>query len=199
MIFQELSIPGAWLIEPEKQEDDRGFFARAWCRQEFEARGLTTLFVQGNISFNKKQGTLRGLHYQAPPYGEAKLVRCTQGALYDVIVDLRQDSPTRGQWLAVELSAANYRMLYIPQGVAHGFQTLMDNTEIFYQMSEFYQPDAARGLRWDDPELNISWPMPQPIISPKDQGYQGLEGSGAAGNIPVLLKTPSFLIRAGRL
>jgi dTDP-4-dehydrorhamnose 3,5-epimerase len=174
VIFQELSIPGAWLLEPEKQEDDRGFFARAWCQREFAAHSLTTVFVQCNISFNKKKGTLRGLHYQAPPYGEAKLVRCTQGALYDVIVDLRRDSPTRGQWLAVELSAVNYRLLYIPAGIAHGFQTLADNTEIFYQMSEFYQPDAARGIRWDDPELNIPWPLPHPIISPRDLTFQDL-------------------------
>jgi dTDP-4-dehydrorhamnose 3,5-epimerase len=174
VIFQELSIPGAWLLEPEKQEDDRGFFARAWCQREFAAHSLTTVFVQCNISFNKKKGTLRGLHYQAPPYGEAKLVRCTQGALYDVIVDLRRDSPTRGQWLAVELSAVNYRLLYIPAGLAHGFQTLADNTEIFYQMSEFYQPDAARGIRWDDPELNIPWPLSHPIISPRDLTFQDL-------------------------
>ena len=181
MIFQELSIPGVWLIEPEKQADHRGFFARAWCQREFEARGLTTSFVQGNISFNKKKGTLRGLHYQAPPYEEAKLVRCTQGALYDVIVDLRQDSPALGQWLAVDLSAENYRMLFIPAGVAHGFQTLADNTEIFYQMSEFYQADAARGIRWDDPELNITWPLPEPIISPKDLSFDDLRTWETAG------------------
>ena len=191
MIFQELSIPGVWLIEPEKQADHRGFFARAWCQREFEARGLTTSFVQGNISFNKKKGTLRGLHYQAPPYEEAKLVRCTQGALYDVIVDLRQDSPTRGQWLAVELSAENYRMLFIPAGVAHGFQTLADNTEIFYQMSEFYQADAARGIRWDDLELNITWPLPEPIISPKDLSFDDLRtwetaGEGKAAAAPSI-------------
>jgi dTDP-4-dehydrorhamnose 3,5-epimerase len=181
MIFHELDIPGAWLLEPEKQEDHRGFFARAWCQREFEARGLSATFVQCNISFNNKKGTLRGLHYQAPPHEEAKLVRCTQGALYDVIVDLRRDSPTRGQWLAVELSAANYRLLYIPAGLAHGFQTMMDNTEIFYQMSEFYQPDAARGLRWDDPELNIAWPLPQPIISPRDLSYEDFRAWETAG------------------
>jgi dTDP-4-dehydrorhamnose 3,5-epimerase len=181
MIFQELSIPGAWLIEPEKQEDNRGFFARAWCQREFAARGLATTFVQGNISFNKKKGTLRGLHYQSPPHGEAKLVCCTQGALYDVVVDLRRYSPARGQWLAVELSAKNYRMLFIPAGLAHGFQTLMDNTEIFYQMTEFYQPDAARGLRWDDPELKIAWPLPRPIISPKDQFYEDFRAWETAG------------------
>jgi dTDP-4-dehydrorhamnose 3,5-epimerase len=187
VIFQELSIPGAWLIEPEKQEDHRGFFARAWCRQEFAIRGLTITFVQCNISFNKKKGTLRGLHYQAAPHEEAKLVRCTHGALYDVIVDLRQDSPALGQWLAVELSAANYRLLYIPQGVAQGFQTLMDNTEIFYQMSEFYQPDAVRGIRWDDPELNIAWPLPQPIISPRDLACEDIWAGEIAGEGRLLV------------
>jgi dTDP-4-dehydrorhamnose 3,5-epimerase len=191
VIFQELSIPGAWLIEPEKHEDHRGFFARAWCQREFAAHGLTTAFVQGNISFNKKKGTLRGLHYQAAPYGEAKLVRVTQGALYDVIVDLRQDSPARGQWLAVELSAENYRMLYIPAGVAHGFQTLADNTEVFYQMSEFHHPDAARGIRWDDPELNIPWPLPQPIMSPRDLSFGEVRtwetsGEGRAADAPLI-------------
>jgi dTDP-4-dehydrorhamnose 3,5-epimerase len=187
VIFQELSIPGAWLIEPEKQEDHRGFFARTWCQREFEARGLSAAFVQCNISFNKKKGTLRGLHYQAAPHEEAKLVRCTQGALYDVIVDLRQDSPARGQWLAVELSAVNYRLLYIPKGVAHGFQTLMDSTEIFYQMSEFYQADAARGIRWDDPELNITWPLPQPIISPRDLSYEDVWAGEIAGEGRLLV------------
>jgi dTDP-4-dehydrorhamnose 3,5-epimerase len=181
IIFQELSIPGAWLIEPEKQEDHRGFFARAWCQRELAAQSLITAFVQSNISFNKRKGTLRGLHYQAPPHEETKLVRCTQGALYDVIVDLRRDSPTRGQWLAVELPVDNYRTLYIPAGLAHGFQTLADNTEIFYQMSEFYQPEAARGIRWDDPALNITWPLPQPIISPKDLSYQDFRTWETAG------------------
>jgi dTDP-4-dehydrorhamnose 3,5-epimerase len=130
MIFQELSIPGAWLLEPETGRPPRPF-VRVWCQREFAARGLTTTFVQCNVSFNKKKGTLRGLHYQAAPHEEDNLVLCTQGALYDVIVDLRRGSPTQGRWLAVELSAANYRLLYIPAGLAHGFQALMDNTEIF--------------------------------------------------------------------
>ncbi|MFZ5453834.1 MAG: dTDP-4-dehydrorhamnose 3,5-epimerase [Thermodesulfobacteriota bacterium] len=198
MIFQKLKIEGAWLIEPEKLEDERGFFARSWCQQEFAAHGLTTTFVQGNISFNSKKGTLRGLHYQAAPYGEAKLVRVTQGAIFDVILDLRPDSPTFRQWLAVELSGDNYRMLYIPEGLAHGFQTLEDNTEIFYQMSEFFHPEAARGIRWDDPTLNIPWPVPQPIISPKDQSYQDLGGLRAVAKPPIIPKTPNFLIMADR-
>jgi dTDP-4-dehydrorhamnose 3,5-epimerase len=181
IIFQELSIPGAWLIEPEKQEDHRGFFARAWCQRESAAHGLITAFVQSNISFNKRKGTLRGLHYQAPPHEETKLVRVTQGAIYDVILDLRRDSPTCRQWQAVELTAENYRMLYIPAGLAHGFQTLADNTEIFYQMSDFYLPDSARGIRWDDPALNITWPLPQPIISPKDLSYDDFQGWETAG------------------
>jgi dTDP-4-dehydrorhamnose 3,5-epimerase len=194
VIFEELKIKGAWLIEPEKHEDERGFFARAWCQREFAARGLKTAFVQCNISFNPKKGTLRGLHYQEAPYEEAKLVRVTQGAIFDVILDLRPGSPTCRQWLAVELTAESYRMLYIPAGLAHGFQTLMDNTEIFYQMSEFYHPEAARGISWDDPSLNIPWPVPQPIISPKDRSYHDLGGLRAAGKTPVLLKTPNFLI-----
>jgi dTDP-4-dehydrorhamnose 3,5-epimerase len=169
MIFRELKIKGAWLIEPEKKEDERGFFARTWCQQEFAARGLTTAFVQCNISFNKKKGTIRGLHYQEAPHGEAKLVRVTQGAIYDVIVDLRLESPTFRQWLAVELSADNYRMLFIPAGLAHGFQTLTDNTEILYQMSEYYHPEAARGISWDDRGLNIAWPLEVTAISPRDQ------------------------------
>ena len=196
MIFRELKIKGAWLIEPEKKEDERGFFARTWCQQEFADRGLTTAFVQCNISFNKYKGTLRGLHYQAAPFEEAKLVRVTQGAIYDVIVDLRRDSPTFRQWLAVELSGNNYRMLYIPAGLAHGFQTLTDNTEIFYQMSEFYHPDAARGISWDDRSLNIPWPLPQPVISPKDLNYQPLKAWGTAGGCSVLMEPDNFIRNA---
>ncbi|MDD3581414.1 MAG: dTDP-4-dehydrorhamnose 3,5-epimerase [Desulfobacca sp.] len=194
MIFQELKIKGAWLIEPEKQEDERGFFARTWCQREFAARGLTTMFVQCNISFNKRKGTLRGLHYQAAPYEEAKMVRVTKGAIYDVIVDLRPDSPTYLHWLAVELTGDNYRMLYIPEGVAHGFQTLENNTEIFYQMSEFYHPDAARGIRWDNQTLNITWPLPQPIISPKDLSFPNLGFWRTAGDRPVLFEAGNSIM-----
>jgi dTDP-4-dehydrorhamnose 3,5-epimerase len=168
--FHETKIAGALLIEPERRPDERGFFARTWCRDEFAARGLTTAWVQCNVSFNERRGTLRGLHYQADPFPEIKLVRCTMGAAYDVIVDLRPGSPSFGQWVGVELTAANRLSLYIPGGVAHGFQTLADDTELFYQMSEFYRPELARGVRWDDPRLGIAWPdCPQRIISARDR------------------------------
>lgn len=179
MIFLETPLRGAYVIEPEKHEDDRGFFARSWCREEFTSKGLDTKLVQCNVSFNKKQGTLRGLHYQLPPQAETKLVRCTRGALYDVIVDLRADSPTFLKWFGVELTGRNYRMLYIPQRFAHGFQTLEDGTEIFYQMSEFYAPEAARGLRWNDPRLRIAWPEADRIISTRDKEYADIEGAFA--------------------
>src|SRR5919199_3217742 len=148
MIFTETKLKGAFLIEPEPRADERGFFARTWCQREFEAHGLRTRWVQCNISFNKKKGTLRGMHYQLAPYAEAKLVRCTRGAIYDVIIDLRYDSPTFKQWQALNLTADNRQMLFIPEGFAHGFQTLDDDTEVFYQMSEFYAPDCAKGVRW---------------------------------------------------
>lgn len=171
MIFTETKLKGAFIIEPERLDDERGFFARTWCQREFEARGLNTRLVQCNISFNKKKGTLRGMHYQAKPYEEAKLVRCTLGAIYDVIIDLYPDSPTFKQWVAVELNAENRKMFYIPEGMAHGFQTLADNTEVFYQMSEFYYPDYARGIRWNDPSFGIEWPIKQIIISSRDKSY----------------------------
>jgi dTDP-4-dehydrorhamnose 3,5-epimerase len=163
------------VIELQKHEDERGFFARSWCSEEFSSKGLDTRLVQCNVSFNKKKGTLRGLHYQLPPHAETKLVRCTRGALYDVIVDLRSDSPTFLKWFGVELTSENHRMLYIPQRFAHGFQTLEDATEIFYQMSEFYAPKAARGLRWNDPRLEIAWPEGNPTISEKDGEYIDLD------------------------
>jgi dTDP-4-dehydrorhamnose 3,5-epimerase len=175
MIFGETPLPGAYVIEIEKHEDERGFFARSWCAREFSSRGLDSRLVQCNISFNERKGTLRGLHYQVPPKGEVKLVRCTRGALYDVIVDLRAESPTFLKWFGVELAATNYRMLYIPKRFAHGFQTLVDGTEIFYQMSEFYEPTAARSIRWNDPKLAISWPAPEPIISRKDNECPDLD------------------------
>ena len=147
MIFTETRLAGAYLIEPERIEDERGFFARTWCRDEFERHGLNPRLVQCNVSYNARRGTLRGMHYQAKPHEEAKLVRCTRGAIYDVIVDLRPDSPTYRQWVAAELTAENRRMLYIPEGFAHGFQTLADETEVFYQMSELFHPESARGVR----------------------------------------------------
>ena len=171
MIFTETKLSGAYIIEPEKAEDERGFFARTFCRNEFEAHGLSPTFVQCNVSFNARKGTLRGMHFQQRPHEEAKLVRCTRGAIYDVIVDIRKDSPTCKRWIAVELSAENRRMLYVPQGCAHGFQTLDDNCEVFYQMSEFFDPDLTRGIRWNDPALGIHWPLAQLTISPRDAQY----------------------------
>jgi dTDP-4-dehydrorhamnose 3,5-epimerase len=177
MIFLETSLPGAYVIEVEKHEDERGFFARSWCAREFAAKGLDHHLVQCNVSFNKRKGTLRGLHYQVPPHAEAKLVRCTKGSLVDVIVDLRKDSPTFLKWFANDLTAANHRMLYIPKLFAHGFQTLEDDTEIFYQMTEFYEPAASKGLRWNDPRLSINWPVASRVMSQKDQAYPNLEVS----------------------
>jgi len=174
MIFLETPLRGAYVIEIEKREDERGFFARSWCEREFTAKGIDPHLVQCNVSFNKLKGTLRGIHFQAPPHAEAKLVRCTKGALFDVIVDLRKDSPTFLSWFGVDLTAANYRMLYIPKLFGHGFQTLEDDTEIFYQMSEFYEPSAARGLRWDDPSLGINWPDKTGTMSQKDQQYPNI-------------------------
>jgi dTDP-4-dehydrorhamnose 3,5-epimerase len=171
MIFTETELSGAFLIEPERRQDDRGFFARTWCQQEFEAHGLGTQWVQCNLSFNNQKGVLRGMHYQIAPYAETKLIRCTMGAIYDVIIDLRPESPTFRQWLAVELTADDRRMLFIPAGFAHGFQTLADETEVFYQMSQFYAPEYARGVRWDDPAFKVSWPAEQRIISERDRGF----------------------------
>jgi dTDP-4-dehydrorhamnose 3,5-epimerase len=172
MRFTETPLPGAFVIDVEPRCDERGFFARTWCQDEFSAHGLHTIWVQCNVSFNRLAGTLRGLHYQAEPFGEIKLVRCTMGAIHDVIVDVRPHSPTRGRWFAVELSAQNRRLLHIPAGLAHGFQTLTDDAEVFYQMSAEYHPDAARGLRWNDPALGIAWPAcAERIISPRDRDF----------------------------
>jgi dTDP-4-dehydrorhamnose 3,5-epimerase len=167
----ETPLAGAYTIDLDRIEDDRGFFARSFCAREFAALGLDEAVVQCNVSFNHRVGTLRGMHYQAEPYGEAKLVRCTMGRILDVIVDIRLDSPTRGRWFSTELSAENHRMLFIPRGFAHGFQTLVDNSEVFYQMSALYEPSAARGLRWDDPVLAIDWPIAGPIVSERDRAY----------------------------
>jgi len=169
MIFIETQLKGAFIIKPERLEDERGFFARTWCQREYEAHGLNSRLVQCNISFNEKAGTLRGMHYQAAPYEEAKLVRCTQGAIYDAIIDLRPESPTFKQYTAIVLTAQNRKMLYVPEGFAHGFLTLEDHTEVFYQMSEFYAPEYVRGIRWNDPAFNIQWPADVQIISDRDQ------------------------------
>lgn len=171
MIFTETALRGAFVIEPEPLADDRGFFARVWCAREFAAHGLETRIAQCSISLNTRRGTLRGMHYQERPYAEVKLVRCTRGAAFDVIIDLRPDSPTFLQHAAVELTADNRRMLYIPQGCAHGFQTLADDTEVLYQMSEFYAPSAGRGVRWNDPAFGIRWPIGDPILLERDRRY----------------------------
>jgi len=173
MIFAETKLKGAYVIEIEKLEDKRGFFARAWCQKEFESHGLVSRLVQTNISFNRRKGTLRGMHYQVAPCEETKLVRCTRGAIYDVIIDLRPDSPTFKQWMGVKLTADNYKMLYVPENFAHGFQTLEDNTEVTYQVSQFYSPESERGVRYDDPAFGIEWPLEVRVISDKDGSWPG--------------------------
>lgn len=176
MKFTETELSGAWIIDLEKLEDERGFFARTWCEKEFESQGLVASVSQANTSFNKVAGTLRGMHYQASPYEETKLVRCTRGALYDVIIDLRPDSHSYKQWMGIELNEDNGRMLYIPAGFAHGFVTLQDNTEVAYMMSEPYVPGADRGVRWDDPRVAIEWPRTVAVISDKDAGWPDFTG-----------------------
>jgi len=172
MIFTETELPGAYVLDLERREDDRGFFARAWCMNELGDHGLVTRIVQANVSFNNRKGTLRGMHMQVAPHAEVKVIRATRGSVLDVIVDLRPDSPTFKRWTGVELSAANGRALYVPEGFAHGYQTLEDDTETFYLVSEFYAPDAERGLRWDDPALGIEWPDPEnAILSDKDASW----------------------------
>jgi dTDP-4-dehydrorhamnose 3,5-epimerase len=171
VIFTETAFNGVFIIEPERREDERGFFARTWCVREFEGHGLNPRVVQCNVSYNKKKGTLRGMHFQVAPHEEAKLVRCTMGTIHDVIIDLRPTSPTYAKHIAVVLSAQNRRMLFIPEGFAHGFQTLEDHTEVFYQMSEMYAPECARGVRWNDPAFGIQWPDDARIISEGDQRY----------------------------
>jgi dTDP-4-dehydrorhamnose 3,5-epimerase len=168
MRFDETPLPGAYIVELEPAADERGMFARTFCAREFRERKLIDAFVQCNTSWNVRRGTLRGLHYQLPPSCEVKLVRCTAGSVWDVIVDLRPDSPTYLEHFAVELSAANRRALYIPEMFAHGFQTLADGSEVFYQMSQFYAPDLSTGLRYDDPRLAVRWPLPVTAVSPKD-------------------------------
>ena len=171
MTFHETKLPGVFEIHLEPNCDERGFFARTWCEREFKSHGLNPAVVQCNISFNVKKGTLRGVHFQAAPYGEAKVVRCTSGAIYDVVLDLRPVSPTFKKWIGFTLTAANRRMLYIPEGCAHGFLTLEDNTEVFYQMSEFYHPESARGVRWNDSAFQIAWPEKVEVISERDRTY----------------------------
>ena len=171
MIFTETTLSGAFIIDLERREDDRGFFARAFCQNEFTDHGLKPLIAQANIAFNKRKGTLRGMHFQFPPAAETKLVRCTRGAIVDIIVDLRPESPTYLQHVAVELSADNHRALYVPERFAHGYQVLEDITETSYQVGEFYTPEAEGGLRHDDPRLGLSWPMPVTEITEKDRAF----------------------------
>lgn len=171
MKFVPTPLAGAFVVELEPIEDERGIFARSFCQNEFRARGLDPVVAQCNVSLNRSRGTLRGLHYQVPPHEEAKLVRCTRGAIWDVIVDLREGLPTRWKSFSTELTADNRRALYVPRGFAHGFQTLADDSEVLYQISEFYHPESSRGLRWDDPALGIRWPLPEPMVSARDRAY----------------------------
>ena len=171
MKFIATPLTGAWVIEPEPFHDERGFFARTWCAREFAERGLETAVAQRSISFNERRGTLRGMHYQAAPHEETKLVRCLRGAIHDVIIDLRPESPTFRQHFAVELTEENLLALYVPERFAHGYQTLEDESGVEYQMTEFHHPDAARGVRWDDPAFGIDWPIADPIIKERDASY----------------------------
>ncbi len=172
MIFKESKLKGAFTVELQKVEDHRGFFARMWCRNEFEAQGLNANFVQINLSFNKYQGTIRGLHYQTAPYEEAKIFRCTSGAIYNVIIDLRPESPTYLQWAGFNLSSENHKMLYVPENFANGYQALSDNTEVFYLVSQFYSPNSEQGIRYNDPAFNIRWPKKDElVVSEKDSRW----------------------------
>jgi dTDP-4-dehydrorhamnose 3,5-epimerase len=175
MIFQETKLSGVFEIRLEPVHDSRGLFARSWCQKEFENHGLDPKVVQCNISFNKRKGTLRGMHYQAAPNAEAKLVRCTSGSIYDVVIDLRPQSATFKEWIAAVLSSVERNMIYVPKGCAHGFLTLEDDTEVFYQMSEFYSAESARGVRWNDPAFQIAWPAPVEVISERDRTYGDFE------------------------
>lgn len=171
MVITETELKGAFVIQLEPFKDVRGFFARAWSDRELKAAGLNANFVESNISFNEKKGTLRGMHYQLPPYHQAKLVRCTRGSIYDVFIDLRPDSPTFKQWVAKELSADNHLILYVPGEFAHGYQTLEDSTEVSYQTAAYYAPEHGRGVRWNDPAFNITWPIDSLVMIDRDRDY----------------------------
>ena len=171
MNFRETTIDGVWVIEPERYEDERGFFARTWDTREFARHGLNDRLVQCSISYNRRRGTLRGMHYQATPHEEAKLVRCTSGSIFDVAVDLRTESATFRRWVGAELSAETRLAVYVPEGCAHGFLTLTDDSEVAYQISEFHAPDAARGVRWDDPAIGIDWPADVLVVNERDRSY----------------------------
>jgi dTDP-4-dehydrorhamnose 3,5-epimerase len=177
VIFEETSLRGAFVVDLERREDERGFFARSWCANEFTDHGLPNTVVQANVSWNARQWTLRGMHFQRAPHAETKLVRSTRGAIYDVIVDLRPESETYKQWLGVELTADNRRALFVPEGFAHGYQTLVPDSEVFYQVSEFYTPSAEAGVRWDDPAFGIEWPDPDnAFLSEKDRSWPDFTG-----------------------
>ena len=171
MKFSHLSLEGAYAIDLEPKEDERGFFARSFCEEEFSKWGLKGKYPQCNVSFNRKKGTLRGIHYSVPPFSEAKLVRCTQGMVYDLLLDLRSDSPTFLRWTSLEISSKNRKMVYVPEGVAHGFLTLEDDSELFYQMSAPFHSSYARGVRWNDPQFTIKWPMDPTVISENDRNF----------------------------
>lgn len=181
MIFTETKLKGAVIIEPERRADERGYFARTWCRREFSLHGLNPRLAQCSTSFTRRKGTLRGMHYQGAPFAEAKVVRCTRGAVYDVVIDLRASSATYRQWVAAELSAESGVMLYVPEGCAHGFLTLEDNTEVAYHISEFYCAEQARGVRWDDPAFGVSWPGPVLVISERDRTYPSFSETRSPG------------------
>lgn len=175
MKFLETAIPGVFEIHVEQHFDDRGFFARTWCQKKFQEHRLNPKLVQCSISFNTRKGTLRGMHYQVAPYEEMKLVRCTRGAIYDVVIDLRRDSSTFKKWVGANLTAENHSMLYVPERCAHGFLTLEDNSEVAYQMSEFYSPESGRGVRWNDPAFQIAWPGQIKVMSDRDRAYPDFE------------------------
>ena len=172
MLFTETGLEDAYVVELEKKEDHRGFFARSWDAKEFSKHNLNSKLVQCNISFSKKRGTLRGMHYQTKPFEESKLIRCTKGKIFDAIIDLRPSSKTFKKWFGIELTEENYKMLFVPEGFAHGFQSLVDNTEIIYQVSEFYTPGSELGIHWNDPAFNIKWPVKEKIITEKDNSWK---------------------------
>ncbi len=176
MIFTETKLKGAYIVDMEARRDERGYFSRVWCQKEFEQQGLNTNLVQCNIAFNNQAGILRGMHFQRQPWSEVKLVRCTKGAVFDAIVDMREESPSYQEWIGVELTEENHRMLYVPEGFAHGYLTLKENSELFYQVSQFYTPEAEGGIRWNDPLIGIEWPeMGELLISDKDKAWPLLE------------------------
>jgi len=176
VIFTETGLTGAFVVDIEPRADERGYFARVWCAREFEEQGLESRFVQCNVAYNNKKATLRGMHYQSSPYAEVKLVRCTKGAVYDVIVDMRPGSDSYLGWTGVELTDDNHRMLYVPEGFAHGYVTLQDDSELFYQVSQFYTPQAEGGVRWNDPAVGIQWPdVGELLISDKDRAWPMLD------------------------